>query len=255
MDPRGQITHQPCSKTRKDQKREYLRDNNSESRPEVHSLHRVDYRNYQRHENSRHKVYKDGVCRYTGHIASKLTGHHRGSCRCRAYQTEHGALYEHNLVMIIPRHGLHHHEGKETQSRKQPSLHKQQPPVPPMRLEILRLYPAECQEKHREDKKRLKGADQTVQKRSDEVHRLGHDMIQKITGCTCRHRDRKHPVTYYCLTVQILECKLNHHVYTVVTYPMKTICSKSPRSNALNRDSINIFYSIFSILYSSPLIL
>ena len=87
--------------------------------------------------------------------------------------------------------------------------------MPPVRLKILRLYPAECQEQHREDQKGLKGADQTAQKRSGVMHRLRHYMIQKINGCSRHHRDGKHPILYCLFDVHNHKYYANIHLYLV----------------------------------------
>ena len=79
--------------------------------------------------------------------------------------------------------------------------------MPSVRLEVLRLYPAESQEKHGEYQKRL-----------DEGHRIGKEgtgrvkrrqrMIYKINGCSRHHRYGQHPFFDYLSEIHFVIHKI-----------------------------------------------
>ena len=137
----------------------------------------MDHRHYKRHENRSHKVYQHRVRGYTGYISSELSCNHCSSSRCRTNQTQHRTFYQHHLVVKVSRQTLHHPQREETKPCKCEALDKKEPPVPPVRLEILRFDPAEGKEQHGENQQGLHEMYNPAEKRSGTMKRLGQDMV------------------------------------------------------------------------------
>lgn len=155
MDTGGKIAHQPSGKARQNEQREYLRHYDAECSPEIHSLHRLDQWNDQRDKDSRQQIYKDRVGRDSGDIATELAGHHSGCSSGRTNQAEHGAFDKYNLPLAFARNGMEKPVGKKSETGEEAALDQQKPPVPAVRLQVLRLYAAEGQEEHGKDQQRL----------------------------------------------------------------------------------------------------
>ena len=198
MHPRHKITHKPGTEARKHQQWQHLRENHIEGLPESQSCHRLDQGHDQRHKHSGKYIDQYYICRDPWHIASQLSRHHR-SCSCRRTdQAQHRAFHK-NLPVIFPS-GKHFYEknGTESQNCKQTSLYHQKPPMPSVRFQFTRFYPAEGQEQHSEYQQGLKHSDKVVQERPCLMHRCRQCIIYKIKRCSRQHSDRKHPV-FYCL--------------------------------------------------------
>ena len=134
VEPWEKISDKPCEKTRSDQKREDLGNDDAERRPEIHSMLRMDHRHHERHKDSCQQIYKHDVGGYARNISSQLARDDcRGGCR-RTDQTEHGTLDQHHLVMICSRKSLHSPYCKQSECSKEASLSQQKPPMPPVWL-------------------------------------------------------------------------------------------------------------------------
>ena len=177
MKSRSHISDHPREKAWQDQKRENLRCDHAESCPEIHSPHRADKRNYQRNKYSSKKIYQYSISRDTGHISSQLTCNHGSGSSCRADQAQHCRLYKDNLIMRRCRKTVQQSPCTQSQNSEKATLNEKQPPMPSVRFQILRFYPAESQEKHREYQKRLHNTHQSPKKRTCCMTRLRQNMI------------------------------------------------------------------------------
>ena len=189
MQGRDKTPDQPCTEARRYKQRKDLRQNKSERGPEAKGRFRLYQRNHDRHKQGCEKIYQNSVCGDSRHVTSQFAGHYRSSRRRRADKAEHSTLYQHHALLSSYRKQPHYADCNQSQHYKEPSLNKQQPPMPSMRLEVLRLNCTECQKEHQEYQQRLYHSHR-IRQESPEEMQSWQRMIYQITGCPYRHSDR-----------------------------------------------------------------